>query len=277
MPPPTAANQVANAADGYGIVAWAAVSADVAQVALLRQRPSLSPRLPLPANFLKFADEQTVVAMAAVRQAIAAHLQETDFSAWGVLAAPSGLGRLGSTAALHRVRQKGYQLASPMLIPHQSLHSVSATIGMALGSRGPNYGISGDAAHLVEGLVTLLAAMDDHPLAGWWLVLTGWDPEPALDESGQCLTPGDCHALALAFVPVPAPWPGLRLRYRPGRSPISAAVPRLRDLMQLLTAAAAAQRPCRWSAAVNGCGLVELEGVAGCPAPLAVTQAARAA
>src|SRR5207237_403724 len=92
--------------------------------------------LPLPnggpaASLIKHADEQTVVALAAVAAAIRDHrLETTDFSAWGVLAGPRYPGRAALVPALARVRAEGAWGMSPHLIPPEPGHGGAAVVAL---------------------------------------------------------------------------------------------------------------------------------------------------
>src|SRR5205807_656306 len=109
---------------GFGIVQ---ATPDV--VATLRRNPVPLPGPALAGSFLKHADEQTVIGLAAVYQAIYNHrLLGIDFSRWGVVAAPCFLGRTALAHALKRFTLEGAWGVSPHLIPHHSVHAVSGTI-----------------------------------------------------------------------------------------------------------------------------------------------------
>jgi hypothetical protein len=157
---------------------------------------------PFPHNFLKASDEQTVVALAAVLQAIKQH---------GVIAAPRFFGRLNAADVLVKVETAGAAKAPPLFVPHRSLHAVSGTISQALEIKGPNFGVGGGINAPVEGLLTALTLLDEYQLPGLWVVLTQNDPEPLPDGRGNSVVPAVCHALALAFMPVAEDWKGLRL------------------------------------------------------------------
>jgi hypothetical protein len=167
---------------------------------------------PFSAAFLKPSDEQTVVALAAVLQAIAQHgLHNEDFTGWGVIAAPRFLGRSAAAEAITKFETGGAWKASPLFVPHRSLHAVSGTISQALQSKGPNFGAGGGRQAVVEGLLAALGLLSGD-LPGLWLVLTRCEPEPAPDRQGISAFPVVCQALALGFQPVAEHWPGLRLR-----------------------------------------------------------------
>src|SRR5690242_3388519 len=146
--------------------------------------PQLSP------TFLKHSDEQTIVGLVAVLRAISSgNLTGNDFSRWGVVAAPQRLGRLAVADVFSRVMRRGAPGASPLVVPHRSLHSVSGTISEALGAHGPNLSVSGGPGNVAEGLLSALTLLNENRLPGLWLVLTQWDPEPSAD------TPEDSKAV----------------------------------------------------------------------------------
>src|SRR5688572_13607684 len=68
--------------------AWGALRVPVAEVAALRKQPGPDPAAPFPPAFLKHADEQTVVGLTAVLQAVEAGGVPGPFTSWVVLAAP---------------------------------------------------------------------------------------------------------------------------------------------------------------------------------------------
>jgi hypothetical protein len=196
-----------------GIAAFGTVQATLDDMAALRQRPGPVVGPPLPPSFLKYSDEQTVVGLAAVYQAIQDFgLAGRAFHDWGILAAPRYLGRLGLAEGLHKFHQGGPWKASPMLIPNRSLHSVASTICLALQSRGPNFGAGGGPSSLSEGLLAALTVLDEGRLPGLWVVLTRWDPEPIPDVDNSSLVPTHCLAVALACTPHGDNTPNLRWR-----------------------------------------------------------------
>src|SRR5262249_39770127 len=126
------------------LLAYGAVQATPASLAALRQQPGPVPGEPLPASFLKHADEQTVLGLSAVLRAIQDHgLGGTSFTGWGVLGAPRFQGRATMTVAVQRFAAEGAWGISPHLIPHRSLHALSGTISQALRIHGPNFGVGG--------------------------------------------------------------------------------------------------------------------------------------
>ena len=183
----------------------------------LRQNPGRVGDEALPSSFLKHSDDQTVVGIAAVLRAIEGHgLGGTSFGDWGVVAASRFMGRTALANTLIKFRAEGAWGISPHLIPHRSLHSLSGTISQALKLHGPNFGSGGGPGGAAEALLTAAALLHGGRLPGVWVVLTGWQPEPATDEYGQVITPDClCSAVALALVPASAPASRLTLRVVP--------------------------------------------------------------
>jgi hypothetical protein len=198
----------------YGVLAFAAVQAPADALTRLRHNPGPSPGPTWPANFLRHADEQTVVGFAAVLQAIQTYrLQDWSFREWGVVAAPRFIGRLAGAGAMNKYLREGARSTSPHLIPHQSLHAVSGAISVALQMHGPNCGVGGGSHAVSEGLLAACTVLDAGDVPGLWLVVTQWEPEPMPDEQGRSTLAGLCHGVALALVPQPPNGTGLRLRY----------------------------------------------------------------
>jgi hypothetical protein len=203
----------ARKATHHGIRAWATAHCSLENIAELRQKLGPPGGTPFPAAFLKPSDEQTVVAVAAVLQAISQHgLDRVNFGDWGVIAAPRFLGRLAASDTIHKFEAGGPWKAPPLFVPHRSLHAISGTISQTLQIKGPNFGVGGGVSAPVEGLLTALTLLDEQHLPGLWLVVTQCDPEPQPDYTrGVNTVPVVCHALALAFTPVAEDWHGLRL------------------------------------------------------------------
>jgi hypothetical protein len=198
--------------------AWATIQADGAELAALRQKPVVPSGRRLPVNFLKHSDEQTIAGLTAIFKAWREFgMLGEPFAEWGVVAAPRFVGRGAAAAALFRFARDGVHSASPFLVPHRSLHSVSATMSMALASHGPNFAVSGGPGNVAEGLLAALVIMETARLPGLWLVVSGWDPEPAPDDNGQTLVGAVCRAAALALQPAHADcgWPTLGCVLKP--------------------------------------------------------------
>jgi hypothetical protein len=176
--------------------------------ALRESAGTLSSERKLPASFLKHADDQTVVALAAVLEAgRRCGLGGRDFSRWGVLAAPRYFGRATLVSALRRFAEEGAWGVSPHLIPHQSMHAISGTISQALGIHGPNLGIGGGPQSTAEAMLAAAGLIAEGRVPGLWVVMTGWHPEPVFGETGKLQSNGHmaprsvCIGLAMALEP----------------------------------------------------------------------------
>jgi hypothetical protein len=201
------------------VVAWAVRRAPVEAIAELRRQPGPLPADPLPVSFLKHADEQTVIGLAAVSDAVAGGKAGRDFHDWGVLAAPRYLGRWMMATSILRYREEGSWGVSPHMIPHRSLHSVSGTVSQALNLHGPNFGTGGGPGGEQEALVTALALLHGKQLPGVWVVFTRVNPELTPDDSGRPPAGSFLEGLALALTLPPrggmaSPDPGLELTLR---------------------------------------------------------------
>lgn len=172
-----------------------------AQFPTLRQTPGLLREL-FSANFLKHADEQSLVALGAVYDAMRGYgLERQAFDDWAVLAGPRFLGRSATIVALQRFASEGAWGISPHLIPHRSLHAVSGTLSQALKIRGPNFGVGGGQHAAAEALLAAAALVSRDEVPGAWLVLTGWDEEPVTPDPAKAQPDAACSAVALALVP----------------------------------------------------------------------------
>ena len=201
------------------VAADATARVGVEELPELRRRPGLVCGEPLPASFLKHADEQTVVGLMAVFQAIdRAGLQATCFRDWGVLAAPRFLGRPAMAAALQRFQAEGAWGVSPHLIPHRSLHSISGTVSQALKIHGPNFGVGGGPGAAAEVLLAATAMLEREDLPGVWVVLTCLHPDIAPEASGRPAPGSLLIGMALALTPVQPSGSRIRLRFVRGTS-----------------------------------------------------------
>jgi hypothetical protein len=205
----------------------------VEALADLRRQPAPLGDSALPPNFLKHSDEQCVAGLSAVYHAIHDHsLHKTDFSRWGVLAAPRFAGRPHLVSAIKRFMAEGSWGVSPHLVPHRSLHSLSGTISQALKIRGPNFGVGGGHSGAEEVIFTAVALLERKQLPGVWVVLTALDPEAALDDNGNGPPGKTVRALALALTAAQPGWHGLRLRLEMDDTVMPAARP---DFLRLFT------------------------------------------
>lgn len=218
-----------------GLLAVGVVRVPVETVPELRRQPGPVPEGRLSPSFLKHSDEQTVVGLTAVYQAMqAGGIVKTDFSQWGVLGAPRWLGRNTVGAILTRFDGEGAWGVSPHMIPHRSLHSLSGTISLALKSKGPNFGVGGSQGALGETMLSAVSLLHSYQLPGAWIVFTQLDPEYPPQPSGQPLPGSFGMAAAMALVPwTPnSPLPSIRLHTSITQNQVE-AVP-LESLLNLL-------------------------------------------
>jgi len=182
------------------LAAWSAVRVPYADIDALRAQPSPAGGKTLPGRFLKNSDEQTVAGMAAILRAIhQAGWNDRSFADWAVLGAPQFLGRLAVTAVISRYIAEPTYSVSPHIIPNQCLHSISGTVSVGLGIRGPNYGVGGGRGAAVEALLAALSLLKSSNVAGVWLVMTAFDPDPIPDGKGKPTNSIDVIGAALAL------------------------------------------------------------------------------
>jgi len=222
----------ANSALRCAVVGFGGIRVPADQLSSLRQNPGSNPGQPISPSFLKHADEQTVVSVAALFQAIERHgLADTSFTNWGVLAAPRYLGRITTAHAFQRFAAEGAWGISPHLIPHRTLHAISGTMSQALQIHGPNLGVGGGPEADIEVMRVATAFLADPNLPGLWVVMSGWNPEPVPFPQPTPDTPSSsingfhpvpqCQAVAIALTPPRPDWEGLSLQFHlapPGRN-----------------------------------------------------------
>jgi len=185
-----------------GVAAYGVVEARLAALPALREQPGWPPERKIPPRFLRHADEQTVVGLAAVLRAMQQPpLAQQCFDDWGVVAAPHFPGRIGGATAMAKFQQEGPATVSPHVIPQHSLHSVSSTISIALAMHGPTFGVGGGPEALAEALSVAMTFFQHGCWPGLWLVLTQWEPEPLPDGLGSSTIDALCRGVALALVP----------------------------------------------------------------------------
>jgi hypothetical protein len=241
------------------LAGWGTAEADLASLPPLRKAlPAWAPE-GTPGHFLKHADEQTVVAVAALDRAVhALGCSPERFADWSIIAAPQCVGRLAGVNALDRFTKGGAPAISPHLIPQHSLHSVSGAMSILLGSRQPNFGVGGSRQSLAEGLLAALT-LPCSGASGVWMIATGWDPEPVLDAAGACTNSPTCFAVALALETRAASTKGGHLRLHSSRlppqllgasqSPDAASLCRL--LSRLLPSNVVCHWPLDWGGAIT--------------------------
>lgn len=196
----------------FWVRAWAFRRVPIEGVAPLRKAPSSSHKFPL--SLLKNADEQTVVVLAALMEAVEGLGQPLDtYRDWGVLGAPRFIGRDCIGQAIPEYTREGPWSVSPHIIPHRSLHSTSGTITLALGSGGPNHGVGGGPDGETEGLLAALAMLWERPVPGVWLTLSRVTPVTHCDISlGR---PPDGSAVEALVLALTREGPGVALRMDP--------------------------------------------------------------
>jgi len=166
------------------------------------------------APLLRQSDEQTVLALAAVMHAVeGAGWRDRSFANWGVVASGRSFGRGRFDAALDRYRRLSTRGASPLIVPHLSLHALSGTLSIALGMHGPNYGVSGQADHLGETLLAGLGLIEREDVEGLWVVACDLDPEQTLDAGGEA---GDDLVGQAAALAISRDVGGIELTLGPG-------------------------------------------------------------
>jgi hypothetical protein len=179
---------------------WATVRATPEQITQWRKSPAPQPTVPLPASQLKHSEEQSIVALWAVCEAIAGlEDRPTNFNQWSVIAAPRFCGRLANANSLERYRQEGAWGISPHMIPQHSLHAVSGTISQLLKFHGPNFGVGNGLSSACDGWLVAATLLTENMVPGVWLILTGHVDEylPAgPNHPGQH---SSCEAVALAL------------------------------------------------------------------------------
>lgn len=183
----------------------AIVEVPLSEIRALRDAPAPTGAPALPPRFLRHCDEQTVVGVRAVLEAIASLPETTpSFERYGVVAAPRSAGRITAAQTLVQVAEAGGVAVSPHIVPQCSLHALASAVSVALGMHGPNLGASGGPEALSEGLFTAVSLIHTTGCDGLWLVLTEWDEEPVLDHAGRPFNDPLCRAVALALSPAGA-------------------------------------------------------------------------
>ena len=185
-----------------GIAGHAVCEARLSEIAALRDAAVPPGVAVLPPRFLRHCDEQTVVGMHAVLQAIAA-LPAAGRSLAGdaVVAASCQAGRIMAAKSLALLKTGGAVTVSTHIVPQASLHSVAGAVSVALGMHGPHVGVSGGPDALAEGLLSAITLAATAGAPRVWLVVTEWDDEPTLDATGAATDDPLCRALAIAIEP----------------------------------------------------------------------------
>jgi hypothetical protein len=232
--------------DECAIVGFGMAQGTLEDIAQLRKDPGPSRPKAIEFQILKHADEHTVLALAAMLNGLASLPPQADFGEWGVVAAPRWPGRFGTANALDRHRADGPRGVSPMTIPNVCLHSLSGTVSLVFGMRGPNFGVGGGLASVADGLLTGLAVQLEQAPPGTWVLFSEWDFEPGQPDAP---TTPRARALALALSPVDQAPAARRLSLRPTMMPTEPAYPRLACLTDYLVDSASATLP--WTCALD--------------------------
>jgi hypothetical protein len=190
------------AAANCAVASHALVEARLSTIAALRDQPPPAGAPSLPPRFLRHCDEQTVVGMRAVLEAIARHPEpRPGFDRYGVIGSSCAAGRIAAAQTLAQLKTGGAVVVSPHIVPQCSLHAPASAVSVALGMHGPTIGSSGGPHALSEGLFTAFSFLQGGACDGIWLVVTEWDEEPRLDAAGKPVDDPLCRALAIALVP----------------------------------------------------------------------------
>jgi hypothetical protein len=166
----------------------------------MRKNPPRFAGVDLPGHFLKHADEQTVLALHAIRCAVERfNLDPRQQDRWGILGAPRFIARMAGAQILTRYVTGGGPTVPPHALAQNSLHSISGAASIALGIHGPNVGVGGGPGAIFDALTAAVTLFDPAECPGVWLLMTQWDPEPMPDGAGGASNEPVCHAAALAL------------------------------------------------------------------------------
>lgn len=197
---------ISDAVATCAVASHAIVETRLSEIAALREQPSPIADRPLPLRFLRHCDEQTVVGMRAVMDAMVGYPgSRPSFDRFGVIASPCAAGRLASAQTLAQLSTRGTAAVSPHIVPQCSLHAMASAVSVVFGMHGPNIGTSGGADALSEGLLTAFTLLADSTATGnagcegIWLIVSEWDEEPLLDTTGKPVNDPLCRAVALAI------------------------------------------------------------------------------
>lgn len=184
----------------------AVVTARLTEIPLLARQPAPAGAPALPARFLRHADEQTVVGLQAVLRTLGAGdpAHPRDLTGDAVVAASCRAGQLTAARTMVGLERQGPVGVTPHVVPQCSLHSLASAVSVALGMHGPNIGVAGGPAAIREGLMAASTlAMTLTAPAAIWLIVTGWDDQPCLDDEATPQTDPTCRSLALCLQAVP--------------------------------------------------------------------------
>lgn len=192
-------NRVDERALEGAITACAATRLSFDEVNALRKQSATLPGA-FGFSVLKHADEQTLAALAAVRDAIADFDSPPEsFAGWGIVCSPRYLGRSAFAQSLVKFASEGPWNVSVQVVPNRSLHSPASMVGLGLGCHGPCIGVGGGLDGETDAWITAMSLLDEQSLPGMWLIFTGWEPDEVIDKEGTPLNGACCTALAIAL------------------------------------------------------------------------------
>jgi hypothetical protein len=188
------------------VESYASASAHASEIDTLAREKHTHGCHSLPPRFLRHADEQTVIGMHSIIQAMAADTQDSrDIRNDAVVAATCLGGQPSAARTMIGLRDKGPVAVTPHIVPQCSLHSVASAASVGFGMHGPNFGVGGGPHAPAEGflLALTLAPMlaRTSPSSRIWLVCTGWDQQPCLDAAGILTNDPICRGMTFVLKP----------------------------------------------------------------------------
>jgi hypothetical protein len=208
------------------VTAYATSRLSFDEVNLLRKQSDNLPGA-LGNSVLRHSDEQTLAALATVRDALNQFDScPEDFRDWGVVCSSRYLGRSAFAQALTKFAIDGPWNVSVQVVPNRSLHSPASMVGLALGCHGPCVGVGGGLDGETDAWITATSLLDQQSLPGMWLVFSGWEPDEHVDLEGNALSESRCTALVMALQPMSVPVHKARLQIQyDSLSPAAVEVP----------------------------------------------------
>jgi hypothetical protein len=177
----------------------------MAEISARRKEPLTCFPRALSPQLLRHSDEQTIVALVALSEAIHGFAPaRLGFGDWAVVSSSRNLGRSAFAGVMNRYRDEGPWGVSVQVIPNCTAHSVAGTISLALVSHGPCIGVGSHSAGEVEALYSIASILRRPKWSGGWIVVSGWSPEMSLDARGSPVSDSRCFAVALAVTKLPS-------------------------------------------------------------------------
>ena len=178
-------------------------------------------------SLLRHTDEQTLAALAAVKDATQQFPQSTpDYRDWGVVCSSRYLGRTAFAQSLVKFAAEGPWNVSVQVVPNRSLHSPASMVGLALGCHGPCVGVGGGLDGETDAWITATSLLESPSVAGMWMIFCGWEPDELIDTEGDALRESFCSALVVALRPLTESSGKARMRIRyDAAAPTDLAVP----------------------------------------------------